>query len=400
LFYHLNRMMMLFRVITRNCLNLVLLTFWMLAATHIPARADSPDIDPPDGFIRVDNERTVELYRKKYAGGSPDYVQVVYLDRGARLELLSGRITEDREGKGAYGGADARILSQTLQKYWNEAREQFGGAFCVTNGTFFYMKESPTRLPFPLKIDGEVISDGYAKSEFQDEKLMLELWSDRADIAELSKEALYTSSAPDILGGLHEDAEKASKKYVARTFVGVRDGDQDGRYETVLVFNTSSARTSDAGKALKRFGADKVMMLDGGGSTQLICKGKAVISSDRLIPQALAVLYGSKQDRTSNSIHASAESMPETLPIEEPAVEMAASVDIASEDPQAGARQSAPGEATSEDIEVNSEPQLLAASAAGDLKGKVKLGDITWVPASMFPVAVLLMLAIARRRGA
>jgi hypothetical protein len=95
--------------------------------------------------------------------------QVVYLDRGARLELLSGRVTEDREGKGAFGGADARILSQTLLKYWNQAREQFGGTFCVTNGTFFYMRESPTRLPFPLKIDGEVISDGYAKSEFQDE---------------------------------------------------------------------------------------------------------------------------------------------------------------------------------------------------------------------------------------
>jgi hypothetical protein len=104
-----------------------------------------------------------------------------------------------------------------------------------------------------------------------------------------------------------------------------------------LVFNTSSARTSDAGKALKRFGAEKVMMLDGGGSTQLICKGKPVISSDRLIPQALAVTYGPKQDRSSNSIHVSEESPPEEPPGEEPQMAMAASLEVVSDDPEVGA---------------------------------------------------------------
>jgi hypothetical protein len=286
-----------------------------------------------------------------------------------------------------------------LLKYWNQARDQFGGTFCVTNGTFFYMRESPTRLPIPLKIDGEVISDGYAKSEFQDEKLMLELWPERADIVELTKEALYESTAPDILGGLHEDAEKASKKYVARTFVGVLDGDQDGSFETVLVFNTSSARTSDAGKALKRFGAEKVMMLDGGGSTQLICKGKPVISSDRLIPQALAVTYGPKQDRSSNSIHGTEESPPEEPPGEEPEVAMAASLEVVSDDPEVGAGRVAPADESSEAEENASQPELVAASTSGELKGDVNLGDVAWVPASMFPVAILLMLAIARRRG-
>jgi hypothetical protein len=51
-----------------------------------------------------------------------------------------------------------------------------------------------------------------------------------------------------------------------------------------------TARQSDAADVLKSFEAAKVMMLDGGGSTQLICEGKSYISSDRLIPQAIGVL--------------------------------------------------------------------------------------------------------------
>jgi hypothetical protein len=34
------------------------------------------------------------------------------------------------------------------------------------------------------------------------------------------------------------------------------------------------------------------MMLDGGGSTQLMCSGEVLIESDRLIPQAIAVIAG------------------------------------------------------------------------------------------------------------
>ena len=397
--------MMFSRFITLKSLNLMLVLACLLAAPQVRALAappaGAPDVDAPDGFRRVDSEQGVELFRKDYPGGSPDYVQVVYLDRGARLELLAGRVTDDREGQGAFGGADARILSQSLQKYWSQARDLQAAAFCVTNGTFFYMKESPTRLPFPLKIDGQVLSDGYAKQEFEGEKLMLELWDDRADIVALSKEALYNSSAPDVLGGLHEDAEKASKKYVARTFVGVLDGDQDGRFETVLVFNTRSARASDAGKALKRFGADKLMMLDGGGSTQLICKGKPFIASDRLIPQALAVLYDAGQDRSTNNIQAAVESPPDEAPAAaEPVVEMAALAEVASEDPEVGPGRIEPSAAAPQDVEVAAEPGLLAASAGGDLAGGIHLGDVAWVPAGMFPVALLLLLAIARRRGA
>jgi hypothetical protein len=93
-----------------------------------------------------------------------------------------------------------------------------------------------------------------------------------------------------MIGGLSEEANKRIKYSVGRTFVGVADRNGDGSYETVLVFNSSSSLQSAAADVLRSFGADKVMMLDGGGSTQLLCKSGWYVKSDRPVPQALAVI--------------------------------------------------------------------------------------------------------------
>jgi hypothetical protein len=246
----------------------------------------------PDGFLLVESTGAVWLYRKDYPGGSPDFVQVINLEGGAAVRLLHGAITEQRPGKGVYGGDDPRLRSRSLQSYWDEISASYDNAFCVSNGQFFYMPEYPTRLPFPLKVDGAVVSDGYAIDQFIDEKLMLEIWSNRVDIRALSQTALYSSTAPDILAGLAEDASKRAKSLTGRTFAGVADQNQDGVHETLLIFNSRLSRQSDAAAVLRSFGASKVMMLDGGGSTQLICEGTELVASERLVPQAIAV-FGS-----------------------------------------------------------------------------------------------------------
>ena len=136
------------------------------------------------------------------------------------------------------------------------------------------MPESPTRLAFPLKVANKVLTDGFGYNTFPGQKLMLELWPDHAVIAPFTKEDLYGSTAPNIIAGLIEDASKSSKNAVGRTFVGVSDRDGNGRFETVLILNTSTALQTDVAQVLRDFGASKVMMLDGGGSTQLICQDK------------------------------------------------------------------------------------------------------------------------------
>jgi hypothetical protein len=261
----------------------------------VPARAASATPQPPPGFELILEDSGVWLYRKDYTNGTPDYVQVIDLAQGAGMRLLHAPITAERPGRGVYGGSDARLGFNSLAGFWRQlvaAYPQDGkgeSAFCVTNGQFFYMPENPTRLALPLKVDGQVLTEGFGYEQYP-EKLMLELWSDRADINPLTVETLYASGAPDILGGLPEDANKRAPYAVGRTFIGVDDWDGDGSFEVIYLFATPTASQGAVAQVLRDFGAKKVMMLDGGGSTQLICHGNSYISSDRLIPQAIAVL--------------------------------------------------------------------------------------------------------------
>jgi hypothetical protein len=148
-----------------------------------------------------------------------------------------------------------------------------------------------------MKMDGKVLTDGYGINEYPGQKLMLEIWKDHLDIRELTAENLYNSTAPNILGGLMEQANKKSKFFLGRTFIGVDDRNGDGLYEILIIFNTLTARQVDAAQTLQSFGAEKVMMLDGGGSTQLRCKNQFLIESERLIPQAVGILPGSALPR-------------------------------------------------------------------------------------------------------
>lgn len=345
--------------------------------------------DAPPGFKPIASDIGVRLYRKDYPGGTPDYVQVVDLSQGASLRLLSGEVREMRPGKGAYGGNDARILSQSLDQFWRQANQSFERVFCVSNGAFFYMKESPTRLPFPLKIDGQLLSDGYARNEFPGQKLILEIWDGRADIQPLTREALYGSTAAEILGGLSEEANKASKFAVARTFVGVRDDDGDGQYEKLLVFNTQTAKPEDAAEVLRSFSADKVMMLDGGGSTQLLCKEGAFITSQRLIPQAIVTLPGKK-------------------PVHPNYLERASIGETGATEAEARFQAEAQTQAQAVALSVEPTPQRRnsqdpgqAATPAENLAsdaGLISLTDAVWVPLGFSPMAAILLWVIVRRR--
>lgn len=351
-----------------------------------PSNQSLPEsIKVPDGFHLMLQDSGVQLFRKDYPHGTPDYVEVIRLDQGATVQVLHGAIAEQRNGKGVYGGDDPTFFSHTIQDYWSDFSDAESKAFCVTNGQFFYMKESPTRLPFPLKVGGKVISDGYALKEFPGKKLMLELWGDHAQITPLSQGALYNSSAPDIVAGLAEDAPKNIKKYVGRTFVGVVDQDGDGKSETMFLFNTSSARQVDAANVLYDFGATQVMMLDGGGSTQLICRGDALITTDRYIPQALGVLAASPE---SEIIQALATPDPvENLKIKpnrlsKPAILPTRQVN------------STPAHPAGSGVQASLQQDASHRGSGSNLP------DILWVPVSISPLAAMFLILVGKLRRA
>lgn len=284
----------------RNLLWALLVLLAWATGSFRSASAAPPTPAIPAGFRLVASADGVQLYRKEYAKGTPDFVQVIDLSLGAELKLLHGGVANPKPGKGMFGGNNAQFYRQALQKYWDALSAKNPQTFCVTNGQFFYMPDDPGPISLPLKIDGKVITDGYGSKDHPGEQLMLELWNNQADIRALSGHALYTSSAPNILGGFTEEANKRAKQSVGRTFTGVADRDHNGSYETVLVFNTQTAVQEDAAEVLHSFGADKVMMLDGGGSTQLICKNTPYIQSDRPVPQAIGILAAQPLTSTSS----------------------------------------------------------------------------------------------------
>ena len=252
----------------------------------------APAASPPPDFELIDSAPGVDLYRKDYAGGTPDYVLVVDLSKGAGIHLLPGAAASAGVGNGAYGGNSPTFSRQSLQQFWDSFTVDEPDAFCVVNGSFFATDADPAALAFPLKVDGQILSEGYGRDEFTDQKRMLELWSDHARITTLSSETLATSDAPNILAGLAEDANKDSSALIGRTFAGVDDADENGSLETVLFISSKTSRAADAAGVLRSFGADGVIMLDGGDSAQMMCDNQPQVYSDRSIPQAVGISAG------------------------------------------------------------------------------------------------------------
>ena len=121
----------------------------------------------PSGFDPLDSENGIQVYRKEYSGGYPEYVQVIDLSTGAKLKLLHGSITNHREGEGVYGGNNPLFTRQSQQTIWSDFQSSVPQAFSMINGQFFndidnngYIVD-PTSLAFPIKVDGQVVSDGY-----------------------------------------------------------------------------------------------------------------------------------------------------------------------------------------------------------------------------------------------
>ncbi len=267
-----------------------------IAALSLAALLQLAFTAPPTGafpadFMLVTADFGTALYQRPSPYGTTDYVQVIRLDQGASLQLLHGPIVDPGQGEGVYGGDNPLIATLSLRDVWDAFSPNQPQAFCLTNGQFYSSHTSSVRLSFPVKIDSQIVSDGFAIDQFSDHQLMLEIWPHGADIVPLSEAALLRSSAPHILGGLAEYADGRRPNHITgRTFVGVGQPQRDGRYSTIYLFTSRLARKTEVVATLHSFGAEKVMMLDGGASSQLICQGEAYVGPGRFVPQTIAVL--------------------------------------------------------------------------------------------------------------
>jgi hypothetical protein len=278
-----------------------LTAFIALALTGTVLATTPLSTDPPYKFKVVRQEAGVRLY-----GNGVDWVQELDLTAGVSLQLFDPRHVQDW-GQGAdesgnvpqYDtGVSVSIEPQPIQVHWQDLEERWGDrAFSVTNGQFF--GSQPLQLAFPLKADGIIYSGGYAGlGEYPGEKQMLMIQGQQAQILPFPEvgypENPLFSPIPNLLVGLDEWADKGIKRAVGRTFIGVGDRNQDGISETLWIFNSSAATQLRAARVLRALGADGVMMLDGGGSTQLVVQGvdrlRSSDRSPRAIPHSLGVI--------------------------------------------------------------------------------------------------------------
>lgn len=245
-------------------------------------------LDTSNDFTVVFSEPGVTLHSNEV-----DYVQEIDLSQGASVQLLHGYIKKIRRGKGAYGGKDPLLARESLEKAWDKFSRTNENALCITNGQFFRNDDkASTSLAFPVKANGKILSEGYAgESEYPDEQLMLAIDSDRASIQTFDLREFYSSEAANIIGGLKPDADKGLNDETGRTFIGIKDSNGDGISETLLIFSSQTSTQFHAAEVLRYFGALEVIMLDGGGSTQLLCQDTTYISSPRTIPQTIGVLH-------------------------------------------------------------------------------------------------------------
>lgn len=174
----------------------------------------------------------------------------------------------------------------------------------AVNLSFFNVFNYPTQLSFPFKHyrwDGsgtDLLTTGTDCAPHAGKVKNLHIWWTqlRADIRDMGctttdfNSLTSAGSAPDIIGGL--DSEFSIDKdnpNIRRTFIGVRDLEGYGTYRTLLIYSGTGATQDFARDQLIAFGAEKWMMFDGGGSSELIVDGINKVASSRPIPNALVV---------------------------------------------------------------------------------------------------------------
>lgn len=233
------------------------------------------------GFTEVSSAPGVGVYRK-----GNDYLLVIRPREGGRLTTELGPLVLSG-GQMMYGRKNVPAWWATLK-----ADESVLAAF---NGQFFDMSDaSAAPLAFSVKTAGTT-ERGYAdKTEYPGAKAMLVLGQDGHSVVPYKDDAdqLAAADAPHAVVGLLWWADKSPRARIARTLVGVSP-----RGDT-YVFVSPAATQRYAMAILRRFGVrtSDMLMLDGGGSSQLVTRAagqtvpvKRARQILRKVPQVMVV---------------------------------------------------------------------------------------------------------------
>ncbi|MEM7556058.1 MAG: phosphodiester glycosidase family protein [Cyanobacteria bacterium P01_A01_bin.84] len=265
------------------------------------SKTDSGSV--PSDFQPILQTQGVQVYKKitnisfpkthttsKTPTTQKEFITIVDI-RKASLKNLTGTLVNNRKHQ-------FKVTKKTINQFWQDAASQYSHQKqlhqkklqVVLNGTFFSTKENPTGIAFGLQTNSKLITYGYAIGNEYPGQITTFAFKPSLSSATI---AAYTPQAfqlyPEVVGALHPLADKSAKKYLPRTFVGIKDKNKDSINETVIFYSSNYARQIDAIATLRKFGSHRNAMLDGGGSTGIIVNHKPMILTNRPIPHAIAI---------------------------------------------------------------------------------------------------------------
>jgi hypothetical protein len=261
----------------------LLLACVVAAASFAAAPAHAAD-GALAGFKLVDEAPGVSLYRK-----NQDVLQIIDPMSGGRLRVALGAQT--------LSGGLIMHERASVATWWAKAKAD-PAVFSLFNGQFFDARDAEVApLAFSVKQDGTVYVGYGDKTEYAGKKMALLLGETAHAVIPYDDDpaSLARRSEPDAVVGLRWSADKKPRARVGRTMIGVTPAGK------TVVFASTAATQRYALGILKRFGVQpsEVVMLDGGGSTQIFTRQGLRIpsrtnarSKPRKLPQVFVVEMG------------------------------------------------------------------------------------------------------------
>lgn len=266
-----------------------------------PARAAITQACPAN-WVRVLTGRGVLVCGKKDAAGNFNtYVQWVDLSRGARVR----QAFQLDAGSGSATNPSPKFRLRTVDD-WNLwlllNPQQAGDLFSVVNGAFFKLDEAlltgRTQLSYPFKSRGSLITAGADNPDWTGRVLSLPYSQTSASMRDynLLNNSWSTTQSNlindhEAIVGLHPTriSVKPTER-IPRTWVGLRDADGNGQFESVYFLTTKAATQSEALNMLaQEFFTSWNAQFDGSDSTQFVLRGTPYISASRRVPHAFAI---------------------------------------------------------------------------------------------------------------
>ncbi len=268
------------------CAGAILARSTNLTKTPNKPTVKATEISIPAEYQPILNTSGVRVFKNSTL---PNYVTTIDLNLAAAIDL-TGKYTD---------APQAKVAHRSMPEFWQDAVSQNSpkkNVRVIINGAFFAVYKEPTAIAFGLKSAGKVISYGYGLDEFPglNKTIAWNNTTNQAKIADYDRSTFDRPEFPEVVGALAQTAGKRANRQLARTFIGVKDHDGDGKNETILVFSSQAAKQLEAVNTLKSFGAKEVAMLDGGGSTGLIIDGKKMIDAGTSVPHAIGFYTESK----------------------------------------------------------------------------------------------------------